>query len=589
LINCSGSAPITEEKTDDKKPTLTVDQQKQKALEFFINGGVFESQGNYESAVGQYEKALLYDSSAGLYYTLAKNYVYLNKLVPALNYSQKALKLDSTKIEYYDLLADIYNYGNKTESAIATLEKAIELDSMNIELNYKLARLYETDKPLKAVKLYNRILYQIGPDWSVLTRIAELQERLGNNEEAIKAIEKLLAIDPANVPLKKMLIEFNLKAKRYDEGILLADEILELMPDDLETREAKAKLLLGKNDWEGASKEFDYLLDQPDVNLDAKINIGANYFNKAITDSTMLPIAKSFFTKLDEDTTDWQIKMYLGAIALSEGNDSIAIENFQYVTKNANWNVAAWVRLGGLYFDNRKYDEAEVVMSEAVLSFPEDFYVNLILGLSLAQQSKHQEAEKYLKKSTLLNPTDITALSAYGFTLNQLKENDKAIFYLKQALEIEPDDVQLIGTLAMIYNGMQSYEISDSLYERALELKPDDPLINNNYSYAFATRKIQLDRALKMVQISIAADSLNSSYLDTIGWVHFMLGNYKEAKLYLEKAIEVGGESAVMLDHLADVESKLGNKEKAIELWENALELDPTKNEIKNKIDKGAI
>jgi tetratricopeptide (TPR) repeat protein len=386
-----------------------------------------------------------------------------------------------------------------------------------------------------------------------------------------------------------MLIEFNLKAKRYDEGILLADEILELMPDDLETREAKAKLLLGKNDWEGASKEFDYLLDQSDVNLDAKINIGANYFNKAITDSTMLPIAKSFFTKLDEDTTDWQIKMYLGAIALSEGNDSIAIENFQYVTKNANWNVAAWVRLGGLYFDNRKYDEAEVVMSEAVLSFPEDFYVNLILGLSLAQQSKHQEAEKYLKKSTLLNPTDITALSAYGFTLNQLKENDKAIFYLKQALEIEPDDVQLIGTLAMIYNGMQSYEISDSLYERALELKPDDPLINNNYSYAFATRKIQLDRALKMVQISIAADSLNSSYLDTIGWVHFMLGNYKEAKLYLEKAIEVGGESAVMLDHLADVESKLGNKEKAIELWENALELDPTKNEIKNKIDKGAI
>lgn len=589
LINCSGSSPVHEEKTDDNKPILTSEQQKKKAMEFFINGGVFESQGNYESAVNQYEKALLYDSSAGLYYSLAKNYVYLDKLSAALNFSQKALALDSTKIEYYDLLADIYNYGNKTESAIATLEKASELDSMNIELNYKLARLYEKDKPLKAVKLYNRILNQIGPDWSVLTRIAELQERLGNNDEAIEALEKLLAIDPANVPLKKMLIEFNFKAKRYDEGILLVDEILELMPYDLEARETKAKLLLGKDDWEGASKEFDYLLDQPDVNLDAKINIGANYFNKAITDSTVLPIAKSFFTKLDEDTTDWQIKMYLGAIALSEGEDSIAIENFKFVTKNANWNVAAWVRLGGLYFDNRKYDEAEVVMSEAILSFPEDFYVNLILGLSLAQQSKHEEAEKYLKKSTLLNPTDITALSAYGFTLNQLKVNDKAIFYIKQALEIQPDDVQLIGTLAMIYNGMQSHELSDSLYERALELKPDDPLINNNYSYAFATRGIQLERALKMVQISITADSLNSSYLDTIGWVHFMLGNYKEAKLYLEKAIEVGGESAVMLDHLADTESKLGNKERAIELWKNSLKLDPTKIEIQNKIDKGAI
>ncbi|MBP9582620.1 MAG: tetratricopeptide repeat protein, partial [Ignavibacterium sp.] len=426
-------------------------------------------------------------------------------------------------------------------------------------------------------------------DWSVLTRIAELQERLGNNDEAINAIKKLQVLDPANIPLKKLLVQFYLKAKQYDEGILLCDEIIELMPYDLEVREAKAKLLLGKDDWAGASKEFDYLLDQQDVNLDAKINIGANYFNKAITDSTVLPIAKAFFTKLDKDTTDWQIKMYLGAIALSEGNDSVAIENFKFVTKNANWNVAAWVRLGGLYFDNRKYDEAEVVMSEAILTFQEDFYVNLILGLSLAQQSKHADAEKYLKKATIINPKDITALSAYAFTLNQLKENDKAIFYLNSALEIEPDDAQLIGTLAMIYNGMQEFEKSDSLYERSLELKPDDPLLSNNYAYSFATRNIQLERALKMVKISIAADSLNSSYLDTIGWVYFMLGNYSEAKLYLEKAIEVGGESSVMLDHLADTESKLGNKEEAIKLWKKSLELDPTKIEIQNKIDKGAI
>ncbi|MEO8231153.1 MAG: hypothetical protein ABI638_02645, partial [Ignavibacteriota bacterium] len=79
------------------------------------------------------------------------------------------------------------------------------------------------------------------------------------------------------------------------------------------------------------------------------------------------------------------------------------------------------------------------------------------------------------------------------------------------------------------------------------------------------------------------------SYLDTIGWVYFMLGNYTDAKLNLKKAIEVGGESSVMLDHLADIESKLGNKEQAIKLWKKSLELDSTKIEIQNKIDKGAI
>ncbi|MCK7528608.1 MAG: hypothetical protein MZV64_69170 [Ignavibacteriales bacterium] len=45
-------------------------------------------------------------------------------------------------------------------------------------------------------------------------------------------------------------------------------------------------------------EEFEYLLNQPDVTLDAKINIGANYFNKAIPDSTFLPVAKSFLQNL---------------------------------------------------------------------------------------------------------------------------------------------------------------------------------------------------------------------------------------------------------------------------------------------------
>lgn len=590
IVSCSSSVPVLE-KNDDTKQVLPSDsvERKKMALDHFINGGVFEAQGNYEAAVKQYQIALQYDSSAGMYFTLAKNYLYLNRLTDALKNAKKAVQLDSSQVDYFDLLSDIYNYGNKKDDAISTLEKALKIDSTNIELNYKLARLYESDKPLKAISIYNRILTQLGPDWSVLTRIAELNEKLGNNEETIKTIEKLLEIDPANIQLKKMLVDYNLRAGNYDKGIKLVDEILELMPNDLESREAKAKLLIAKGDWSSAAKQFEYLLNQPDIKLEDKINIGANYFEKSLSDSTLLPIAKSIFSNLDKDTTYWQIKMYLGAIALNERNDSAAINNFKYVTENANWNVQAWIRLGGLYFDNHKYDESEVVMAEAIKSFPDDFYVNLILGLALAQQSKHKDAEPYLKKATIINSKDLTALSAYGFTLSQLKENDKAIFYLNKALEIQPNDVQLIGTLAMIYEGMKSYQISDSLYEHALELKPDDPLINNNYSYSLATRGLQLDRALKMVKISITADSLNSSYLDTIGWVYYMLGKYDLAKDFINKALTLDKKNAVMLEHLADIESKLGNKQKAIELWKKALELDPTKTELQNKIDKGAI
>ncbi len=133
------------------------------------------------------------------------------------------------------------------------------------------------------------------------------------------------------------------------------------------------------------------------------------------------------------------------------------------------------------------------------------------------------------------------------------------------------------------------YAESDSTYERGLELDPQNALINNNYSYALAVRGEQLERALEMVKISIAADSLNSSYLDTIGWVYFKLEEYGLAKIYLEKAIEVGGESVVMLDHLGDIEYKLGNIVRAKELWKKAVELEPSRTEIQIKIEKGEL
>jgi tetratricopeptide (TPR) repeat protein len=281
--------------------------------------------------------------------------------------------------------------------------------------------------------------------------------------------------------------------------------------------------------------------------------------------------------------------MFLGAVAINEKKDSAAIENFKIVTDLARWNVEAWVRLGGLYFDNRKYEEAVKVMDEAIVLFPDDFTINLILGLSLAQLDKHSDAKPYLKKSVELNPNDLTSLSSYAFTLSQLKENELAVNYLKQALKINPDDVNLLGTLGMIYDAVKSWTECDSVYQRALQIDSLNALVNNNYAYSLSERGERLADALKMVQVAVDADSDNTSYLDTIGWVYYKLGNYNEAKNYLEKAIEIGGEKSVMLDHLGDVMFKLGEIQKAKTLWQKAFDLDSTNVSLKSKIEKGEL
>ena len=258
--------------------------------------------------------------------------------------------------------------------------------------------------------------------------------------------------------------------------------------------------------------------------------------------------------------------MYKEAINVSLHRDSLAAKEFKQVTKLDKWNSEGWIRLGGLYFDNRKYDEAIKLMNQAVKQFPENFAINLIIGLSLAQTNKNEEANPFLNKAVQLKQRNINALSGYAFTLRQLGENDKAIDYLKRALLIVPNDVNLLGTLELIYNEQNKMFLSDSIYESTIIMDSTNALVNNNYAYSFSERGIQLNRALKMVKIALAADSLNSSYLDTIGWIYFKLEKYNLAKKYIKQAIKEGGESATMLDHLGDIEYSLNNKKRSNEL-----------------------
>jgi len=589
--SCSSQKEIVKDKSG--RDTLSFSNfsgnKKNAALEHFINGSIAESKGDYASAILEFQDALSLDTSAGIYYALAKNYFFLNKLSLALLNSRKSIELDPSNVEYFEMLADIFSSAREFDSSAAVLEKIIAKDSAKVNSYYKLARIYENTKPLKAISVYNKLTDIIGPDWNVLIRVAEIHEKLGNLDEAAAAVERLLSIDPSNTAIQKLLSEFYQKGKKYDKALEVLNDILDFVPDDLDARERKAQIFLSGNNWEAAAKEYNYILEQPNIPLDIKLRIGASYFNRSLTDSTLLPITKEFFEKINRDTLDWQVKMYLGAIAINEKNDSTAIENFKIVTELAKWNVDAWVRLGGLYFDNRRYDEAAKIMNEAIESFPDDFAVNLILGLSLAQCDKHSNAREYLKKAVELNPSDITALSAYAYTLNELKESDAAIEYLKKALEIKPDDVNLLGTLGLIYNAQERWLECDSVYQKALEQDSLNPTINNNYAYSLSERGIKLDEALEMAKIAIEKEPANSSFLDTIGWVYFKLGNYSQAKDYLEKAIDKGGERAVMLEHLGDVVYMIGDKEQAKQLWQKAYNLDSNNTSLKNKLEKGEI
>jgi pentatricopeptide repeat protein len=590
IVGCSSEKQtLNNENNNPKEVKILEKGNKNVALDHFITGATYEAKEDYANAILEFQDALRYDTAAGIYYALAKNYYYLNKVSLAMENAEKAVKLDSSKSDYYYLLSELFTNAGQFDSAAVVLENLIRNDSSQVSAYYKLAEIYENSKPLKAAKIYNKLTNLVGDDWDVLIHVASLEEKLGNTKKASEAYQELLKMDPSNKDLQNTVLDFYFRNKMYDKAMKMVDDVLLLTPDDLDAREMKAKIYLTQGKWEPASKQFSYILNEKDISLAAKLQIGEAYFQQSLKDSTLLPVAKQFFQTIDKDTSDWQVKMYLGAIAIEEHRDSAAIEYFRKVTELAKWNNQAWIRLGGLYYDNRKYDESIKVLSEAVNTFPEDFTINFILGLSYSQKNENDKAKQYLGKAAELNPDNPDALSAYGFVLNQLKQEDEALRYLNKALTLEPKDVNILGTVGLIYDNEKKYSLCDSVYETALKIDSLNPVVNNNYAYSLSERGIQLDRALKMVQIAVKADSNNSSYLDTIGWIYFKMGKYELAKENEEKASKLSSDNAVIIEHLGDILFKIGQKDYARELWEKAFKLDTTNTGLKQKIDKGTI
>lgn len=97
-----------------------------------------------------------------------------------------------------------------------------------------------------------------------------------------------------------------------------------------------------------------------------------------------------------------------------------------------------------------------------------------------------------------------------------------------------------------------------------------------------------LDRALQLSSRSLEGENANNpTYLDTYAWILFLKGDYEKAREVQAKAVEImgdhGGDTEVY-EHYGDILDKTGDKAAAIEAWKKALDIDDSRNDIREKI-----
>ena len=555
VIGCSAGKEVAQE-TKTAKRSPSEEAAHDMALQHFVDGSLFEMKTEYAQAILEYQDALRYEKDPAIFFALAKCYSQLGKHAPAIEAAKEAVRRSPEKNDYRRLLADVYLAAFEVDSAATQYEELLKQDSNSVEVWYTLARLYQTRRPLKALDAYENIVARFGPQWEVLLQMAEMYNALGKFDKAAGALQSMATIDPGNAELKRSLAQAYIRIQKYDEAYEILNELKERNPDNLEYLGDIATIHLLKREYAKAAETFEVILMNDSLNIDAKLRVGEMYFGQLEKDSTLIPVAISVFERIREKhPEDWRSYWFLGAVGAVAHIDSIALPNLKKVTELASWNSDGWIYLTSVLMEKNANSEVVTLLESALKVLPDDFRVNFFLGVAYSRLNKNIEAVRVLEHAHDLNSKDINAISQ----------------------------------LALVYDNMKKHDESDNLYEEALKIDSANPTLLNNYSYSLADRGLQLQRALEMARKAVEAQPDSASFLDTIGWVYYQLGEYEEAETYIKRAIEKGDVNPVLYEHLGDVYYKMNDKDKAVEEWSRALNLDKDNSALRDKVTRRTL
>jgi uncharacterized protein (TIGR03790 family) len=165
--------------------------------------------------------------------------------------------------------------------------------------------------------------------------------------------------------------------------------------------------------------------------------------------------------------------------------------------------------------------------------------------------------------------------------------------FLTLARDLEPKLLQASLELAMLYEKRPDYDSAIAEYRRVVAGDPRNVVALNNLAYALAVRKDAPKEALPFAEQAFSV-ARQPFVADTLGWIHFLLGNHKAAAPLIEQAAAAAPDNAEILTHAAFVHAAIGQPEKAREALDAALKLDPSLaerenvRELKRKIEGGA-
>ena len=258
------------------------------------------------------------------------------------------------------------------------------------------------------------------------------------------------------------------------------------------------------------------------------------------------------FIDKDSDAT----RLLLGQQQIEFGLSDAAAKSLIGIQTGGYLGQPALIALSDIANDQQYNDEAAALLREAIDLNPNDGYLHKLLGDCYRRWGEYAKGRDAYQGALDRGYVTSDLHRNLGVTLERLGDFERAEAHLRTALKMNPNDAYALNYLGYWWADLgRNLDEAIALIEKAVKLRPD-----------------------------------SGFFVDSLGWVHFQLGDPYTAVEYLERATELEPSDAEIIGHLGDVYWHLGRFSEARFKWRLALSLsrdDAEKTKFQDRIKHG--
>jgi tetratricopeptide (TPR) repeat protein len=429
--------------------------------------------------------------------------------------------------------------------------------------------------------------------------------RSGNKQAAIDHLNTLLKVDPAG--FEKTALELANALQRDGKSDVFYDVLDDLAvknPDKAAVFFVQSLLAMEMKNNALAEKKVQQALSiQPDWDkaliFQAQIAVFSGDLNKA---KTLLRNASMKYPESDKlkkmlaqvliKTTEYEAaaevyqgivlanpkdaesQIALALVYLQLDRDGKAEDIFKQLLDQPEWQNQASFYLGKIE-EKREHTQKALAWFDKVTDEPFAFESAISAVSLLVKDKKFDEADSRLDQLPARFPKQrLRIILMQAGLYGQQQQYEKGFRLLTDALDGQPDQRDLLYTRALMAERLNKRDVLEADLKKILAKYPDDAEALNALGYSLLSHAGRYADAEKYLQQALKLQPNEAVIMDSFGWLQFKQGKLEQALSYLERAYTKQQESEIAA-HLAEVLWTLGRKEEARKIFNKAIKKAP--------------